>query len=131
MICVWPVAMYMIIQKSSVLDGIEELKPIEDAAFRIAMADLLEKMSVSQIESVEMIRDPLKGSPEVPFGHFNKSWVGFCGQLGPEDEIWSFKSEWADKRALCEIITGYVSVKNGKLKTYIITSRIRKKYPIE
>lgn len=126
MICVWPVVLYMIIKKSSVLDEIEELKPIEDVAFKVALADLLEKMSESQVESKEMVRDPNKGHTGVPFGHFNKYWVEFRGHLGPEDEIWSFKSEVADKWDRCEIKTGYVCVKNNESYSYILTSVIRK-----
>ncbi len=124
-IFVWPAVLYMKINDMRNKEVDEIYKKMEAKVFKVAKADLLEQKSVAQIESAEIVVDPLAAVPPLPFGHFNKRWVDFLAQMLPGDELWSFKSRWdADWGLRPEIRIGYTLVRDGAPEAYILTARI-------
>ena len=121
---VWPIAIYIKIKdmrdKGS---GVS----YEEKVFKVLKADLLVRNSIEQIESSEIVLDPLAAVPQLPFGHLNKCWVELTAQLLPGDELWSFKTTWDGNWGRKEILSGYAIVREGTPESYILNARI----PIE
>jgi hypothetical protein len=118
---VWPIAIYMKIKdmrEKGSGGGYEE------KVFKVVKADLLAKKSIDQIESSEIVLDPLSAVPPLPFGHLNKCWVDLTSQLLPGDEFWSFKTTWDGNWGRKEIRSGYAIVREGTPEAYILTARI-------
>lgn len=68
-----------------------------------------------------MVNDPLKAVPEAPFGHHNAAWQTFLGNLGEEDELWSFSARWETEWKLKLIMAGYVAVRDSEPGLHIHT----------
>ena len=86
---IWPIMLYFHI------DGIIN-PPYKREDFSVKPHDLVEKLSVKQIEQKEVINDPLNSVPPLPFGHLNAEWTEFKSKCTPSAEIWSFKAEYDD-----------------------------------
>ena len=117
----WPAAFYMKIRDmkdKGAGNGFEE------KVFKVVDDDLLSRKTVEQIESLEMIEDPLGAVPPIPFGHLNKCWMDLLTHTLPKDELWSFKSTWDGDWGSKDIRCGYVLVRDGSPKEHILTSRI-------
>lgn len=120
----WPAVLYMKIK------DMRDRGPsgrFEEKVFGVRKADLLAKLTIQQIESAEVIEDPLGAVPALPFGHLNKCWTNLLAQMMDGDELWSFKSEWDGNWGRTEIRSGYVLVRKGSPDAFILTARI----PIE
>jgi hypothetical protein len=120
----WPVAFYMKIKD---MKDKRTGNGFEEKVFKVVDDDLLSRKTVEQIESSEMIEDPLGAVPSVAFGHLNKRWMDLLNHILPNDELWSFKTTWEGDWGNKDIRYGYVLVRNGSLQEYILTARI----PIE
>jgi len=95
----WPVAMYT---KYKELKN-ERNEPEE---FSVRKQDLVEKMTIIEIENKEMVEDPLAAVPSKPFGFLNQAWQNLITQLQQEDTIWSFKREWINDWGVLNIMKG-------------------------
>lgn len=118
---VWPIAIYM---KINDMRNKGASGSYEEKVFKVAKADLLAQKSVEQIESAEIVADPLAAVPPLPFGHLNKCWVYLIAQMQPLDELWSFKTTWDGNWGQKEIRSGYAIVREGMPEAYILTARI-------
>lgn len=118
---VWPVAFYMKIKD---MQDREPSGTFEEKVFKVAKGDLLLKQTTEQIESSEIIEDPLGAVPTLPFGHLNKCWSDLLAQMQADDELWSFKSKWEENWGRTEIRCGYVLVRGGSPHAYILTETI-------
>jgi hypothetical protein len=127
-VIVWPIAFYM---KGKDIWG-EKETPLTDfkeakKEFAVAQADLVETLSMQEIESRESISDPMGGVPEAPFGHLNVAWLKFKAQLEPTDYLSSFSARWENSWGEEDILTGYVIVCGSHLGAHFLTERRRLK----
>lgn len=118
-ITVWPGAIYLIAKTA-----IDEIRwkrrpPASDKKreFAVEPQNLEERLSVQEIETREMVTDPLKAAPELPFGHMNAGWKEFLTNHNTNDELWSFSAVWQSDWDLAwgfkKLRSGYVIVKDG------------------
>ena len=79
--------------------------------FAVKRADLLENLTVAQIEARERVQDPLAAVPDLPFGHLNAAWKVFLAGCHPGDKLWSFSASWTGDWGDEEQREGYVRVR--------------------
>lgn len=116
-VAVWPFALVMLVK--SELAYRKQAAEIEAKKFAITAGDLVEKVSVEEIEARERIEDPLGAVPDLPFGHLNNSWVAWRDALDAGAELWSFDAGWSDYRG-AQRITGYVAVRGKKIGPHFV-----------
>lgn len=93
--------------------------------FSMKKNDLIEVMSVLDIETKEIVFDPLNEVQQVPFGHLNNTWEEFKGSYSLST-LWSFKCEYKDYSGFF-IKEGYAKLENdGSINTYFIHQKYRK-----
>ena len=118
---VWPVAIYMNVKerfsKKSNLDFEEKHE------FAVESTHLQERLTITQIEAREVVKDPLSAVPNLPFGHLNAVWNIFIESVGADDELWSFTAPGQNSWGRDELRTGYIVVRNGVLGAHFITMR--------
>jgi hypothetical protein len=91
-VAVWPVAVYMKVKemlKKKDGAGVEE-----EREFAVERQHLLERLTVQEVEKREVVTDPLKAAPELPFGHLNGAWKEFLNGKPDGGELWSFSARW-------------------------------------
>jgi hypothetical protein len=98
--------------------------PIEPSEKFAVKADHLQKQwSLAQVEQAEMVVDPLRAVPALPFGHLNSVWEDFKQWVQGGDEIWSFSGTWKAQWGHEEVYEGYVIVLGGSTGGYVLTRR--------
>ena len=123
MVVVWPVAIYIkakdiFSNKTVKMPKIDE----EDKEFAVNRADLLQQMSINEINLLEKVYDPIGATPNVAFGHLNPSWVKFTSCLQSQDEIWTFSANWTSFWGGKDVRTGYAILRDGKVSDYFISN---------
>jgi hypothetical protein len=99
--------------------------PFEPKAFTIKEKDLIEALSVSEVENKEIIYDPFSAVLKIPFGHLNNKWEEFKMNNSPFT-LWSFKPEYEDYSGVV-IKEGYAKLEeDGSIKTFFIHQDYRK-----
>jgi len=88
--------------------------------FSVKKSDLIQKLSIMEIEEHETITDPLNAVPLKAFGHLHRKWIKFKKNIKTNDEIWLFSSVWEDEWQSKEKRIGYVIVSEGEPKEYFI-----------
>ncbi len=88
----------------------------EQKEFAIEQQHLQELLTIQEIEKREIVTDPLKAVPELPFGHLHEAWQKFLKDQPDDGELWSFSAR--TNRTLRE---GYVMIKGGALGAYFLT----------
>lgn len=118
---IWPIVIYMKIK-----DMYDKGSGggYEEKVFKVLRTDLTDQKTIEQIESLEIVVDPLAAVSALPFGHLNKCWVDLIAQMLPGDELWSFKTTWDGNWGRKEICSGYTIVREGVPEAYILTARI-------
>ena len=118
-VAVWPVAVYMkakeMLQKK---DGTEIEKERE---FAVERQHLQERLTVQEVERREVVTDPLKAVPELPFGHLNAAWQEFLNGHVDGGELWSFSARWQTTWGRKELRSGYVVVRDGAPCAHFLT----------
>lgn len=112
---IWPVVVYMKIQDLLRNDFREERE------FAVEREHLLKRLTVQEIERREVVTDPLKAAPELPFGHLNAAWQEFLNGLAEGTELWSFSARWQTTWGRKELRCGYVVVQDGAPGTHFLT----------
>ena len=115
----WPIAA-VFLTKMTIKEH-RSKKARKAAEFSISKDDLLEMLSVDEIEQHEAVSDPLEAVPALPFGHLNASWVEFRDEAASQGEIWSFKTIWSPEFEGPVQVFGYVCVQNGKPGAHFVT----------
>lgn len=115
----WPVAIYI---KAKQLfpernGGVGET----EREFAVEIKHLQERLSLHEIEQREIVADPLKSVPGIPFGHLHQAWAKFLADLPEEAEVWSFSAQWENRWGRKEIRKGYVALLDGSPGSRIIT----------
>jgi hypothetical protein len=115
----WPVAIYM--KAKELFAGRNGGVRDSECEFAVERAHLRQRLSVHEIEQREIVFDPLKAVPAIPFGHLHQAWERFLADLPEGAEIWSFSSQWENRWGQKEIRKGYVGLPDGSPGSHIIT----------
>lgn len=115
----WPAALYMKGKEILGNKGVSVLD--EERQFAVERSHLQERLTLQQIETREVVTDPLGAVPDLPFGHLNAAWKTFVEGVGADDELWSFTAPWQTTWGRREIRTGYVVVRGGVPASHFLT----------
>ena len=118
-VAVWPVAIYMKVKE--MLQKKESYVSPEEREFAVEREHLLERLTVQEIEMREVVTDPLKAAPDLPFGHLNAAWHEFLQGKPDGAELWSFSAQWQTTWGRKEQRCGYAAVQNDAPAAYILT----------
>lgn len=129
-ILVWPVALFMVIKGA--FTGRQEKQTTASDRFTVSEQDLLEKLTIDEVEEREMVHDPLGAVPNEPFGHLSPAWQRFKVNLQQGDRLWSFESSYDSAWQTVETRSGYVISRGSRLGPYILTCReVKADYYVE
>ena len=92
----------------------------DDPQFAVQPSDLIECLSVNEIEHRERVDDPLQAVPNLPFGHLNDVWMQFLQKRQSGDSLWSFAAKW-ESWGSHEQLAGYVLVRDGQPGEHMLT----------
>lgn len=92
-----------------------------EAEFAVESQHLLERLTAQEVERREVVDDPLKAVPDLPFGHLHKAWKEFLNGHSAGDELWSFSALWQTRWGGQELRSGYVIVRDGMPGTHFLT----------
>lgn len=118
-IAVWPLAVFMKVKE--MFQKKESYVSPEEREFAVEREHLLERLTVQEIERREVVADPLKAVPELPFGHLNAAWQEFLQGKPDDAELWSFSTHWQTTWGRKELRSGYAMVQDGAPAAYILT----------
>lgn len=82
--------------------------------FKVTREDLVEHVSLDEVERREWVSDPLGAVPEVPFGHLNAAWQEYLKQVGEGAELWTYAARWT-QWGHTFVRTGYVAVQENSV----------------
>ena len=114
-----PVAVYMKIK--AMLKKQDGAVVEKKGEFAVERQHLLELLTLQEIEKREVVTDPLKAVPELPFGHLNAAWKAFLDGHADGGELWSFSAQWQTTRQRKELRLGYVVAQNGAPCAHFLT----------
>lgn len=117
-VLLWPVVWWM--KCTDLLHEHRAARKREDAVFKVKTLHLLVRLTVEEIESREMVRDPLDAVPDLPFGHLNEVWAQLKAAKQTRDELWSFAATWPGDDDTPELRKGYVLWRRRKAVSYIL-----------
>lgn len=103
--------------KENHLQGIDQRVTVvakKKRRFYVERDELLERLTVQEIEKREVVVDPLEAAPNIPFGHLYSAWREFLDRFPKGAELWSFSSWYRPKGAMLDLFrAGYVVVQSG------------------
>jgi hypothetical protein len=117
-VLLWPVVWW--IKCTDLLHERRAARKREDAVFKVKTQHLLKRLTVEEIESREMVCDPLSAVPELPFGHLHDVWTQLKAVMQTKDEFWSFAATWPGDDDTPELRKGYVLWRRRKPIGYIL-----------
>lgn len=120
---VWPIILYM--KGEEIITKKTESARAKENEFAVKLADMLQQMTVKEIEKLERVHDPMGAVPDLPFGHINSAWERFRDGLDPQDAIWTFSTNWTSPWGRKELRAGYVAVRAEAVGAYFLTTRKR------
>jgi len=118
-VVVWPVAIYM--KAKELFPGRNEGVGDSEREFAVEGKHLQARLSVHEIEQREIVADPLKAVPGIPFGHLHQAWARFLADLPEGAEVWSFSAQWENRWGQKELREGYVAMRDGSPGNHITT----------
>ena len=120
LIVFWPIALYM--KYKTLTEEKEYAAMEEERKFKVTHDDLIEQVSVQQVEALEMIVDPLSAVPDLPFGHLNTAWLQFINNMAEGELLWSFNSHFTPGWGCGEVRTGYVVVRDDAIRVWFVST---------
>lgn len=118
----WPI--FLIVQAKAFLAdrrSTERINKLElEPVFKPESDDLIEKLSLAEIEQRSIIYDPLKAVPPHPFGHLNSAWQKFLSQVPPDSELWRFEAWNKTRFGMPERLFGYAAVRDGTIGAHFV-----------
>ena len=123
---VWPLIAYWKAKELISQSRVEE--ELEEKEFKVSKSDLILHMSVTEIETLEKVIDPLGAVPDFPFGHLNAVWEKFKISLRSNDEIWTFTARWEQTWSNQELY-GYAILRDSGVPDFFVTDWIEIKSP--
>lgn len=121
-LAVWPIAIYW--KAKEMLDARRAKEESPPKEFAVARDHLLKRWKVEEIESAEIVSDPLGAVPHLPFGHLNQAWEAFKYSLQGNDELWSFSATWRSEWGRDEGRDGYVVLRDEMIGPHFLTRRV-------
>lgn len=118
-VAVWPVAVCMKLKE--LLKKKEGAEVEEEREFTVERQHLQERLTVQEIEKREVVTDPLRAAPELPFGHLNAAWKEFLYGHADGVALWSFSAQWQTTWGRKELRSGYVMVQDGAPGAHFLT----------
>jgi hypothetical protein len=121
MVLLWPLAW-----KLSVGYWLQARRQKRDrlaSIFKVQPQHRTERLSIEQIEALEMVEDPLRAVPSLPFGHIHSQWAEFKAAIQPGDELWAFGTQWPGDLGRNLELAGYVRWRRRKPLGHILTVR--------
>lgn len=118
-VALWPVASYMKVKEMFQRKAGSVIE--EEREFAVERQYLQERLTVQEVERREVVTDPLKAVPELPFGHLNMAWQEFLDSHATGGELWSFSARWQTAWGNKELRSGYVVVHDGKPGAHFLT----------
>jgi hypothetical protein len=118
-VLLWPFGLAMKLQDMAAQRA--RIKREEADTFKLKAADLVERISLTDIAQRELVHDPLGAAPQVPFGHAHAAWQKFIDGLLPGDEIWLFSAQRTLSWGPLEHRRGYAIKRNGRVGAYFMT----------
>jgi hypothetical protein len=119
LVAVWPVAVYLKVKEMIKKKDCADVE--EDREFTVERQHLLERLTVQEIEKREVVTDPLKAVPDLPFGHLHGAWREFLAGHPESGELWSFAARCQTTWGRKELRSGYVVVQNGTPGAHFLT----------
>lgn len=119
-ICFWPFAIFLLVRHASA----ERQRRIreEERRFRVREENLVEQLSIKEIELRELVYDPLGGVPEKPFGHLWPAWRTFADGLDADSTLWSFAA--TDNSGYEPVrVEGYIHFTKKDIQPMFVTIR--------
>ncbi len=117
----WPVAIYL--KAKELFPGRNSESGDTEREFAVEEKHLIERLSVEEIEQREIVEDPLKAVPALPFGHLHDAWVRFVNDVPEGAEVWSFSAKWSTKWGSKELREGYAAIHQGVPGIFILAAR--------
>jgi hypothetical protein len=121
MVLLWPLAW-----KLSVGYWLQARRQERDrlaSIFKVQPQHRTERLTIEQIEVRELVEDPLRAVPSLPFGHLHPQWAELKASLQPGDELWAFATPWPGDLGLTLELAGYVRSRRRKPLAHILTVR--------
>lgn len=122
-VLLWPLGLAMKLQDMAAQRA--RVKREEADTFKLKAADLVERMSLTDIAQRELVHDPLGAAPQVPFGHAYAAWQKFTEAMQPGDEIWRFSAPRTLSWGPLEHRRGYAIKRQGQIGAYFVTHNKR------
>jgi hypothetical protein len=119
-ICFWPVALFWLIKHA--FGERQRKNQEEESKFRVRQEDLIEQLSIEEIERRERVDDPLGGTPDKPLGHLSPAWTAFVEELGDDSTLWSFAAT-DDSGYEAVRLEGYVDFSEKDTRSMFVTAR--------
>ena len=94
----------------------------EKMQFQLQTNELVQRLSIKEIEATNFIEDPVEAVPRVPFGHLNFAWEGFKKKMLDNDELWSFSTKRLSDDPAVKAVIGYAIVREGVPVERFVTS---------
>lgn len=111
---VWPLALFLSVKEVRAQMQKRELAALlnvdRDPELVITRQDLVRQMSQTEIETLELVDDPLMGAPKLPFGHMNDLWRDFVSNAAPLSTFWAYDARRETDWGAIELMRGYVAV---------------------
>lgn len=107
----WPIA--LAIQVNDTFRSSRRSSADKPVIFAVEAKHLKKRMSLSEVEAFETIREPMGAAPILPFGHLHSVWLEFKEKLDQLDEIWAFECVWIGPYGAKWRKVGYCSVNNS------------------
>lgn len=112
MVLLWPTALWWRFQRWQQDRELRRYR--ESRVFKVCKEHLQERLSISDIEQREIVQDPLRAVPELPFGHLHAIWCDVKSSVKTGDDLWSFSTTWDDDWGRPELRKGYVVWRKGR-----------------
>lgn len=102
--------------------------PKVDEPFAVREQDLVQSLTLDQIEARERVNDPLGAVPSEPFGHLHHAWAAFKATLPHDVALSSFlairPTRYGDGE---EHYAGYASVREDRVEQWFIASHVSRR----
>lgn len=112
MVLLWPAVPWMKLR--GWLQDQEMVRHKESQVFKVRREYLLGKLSLEEVESPEMVQDPLHAVSGQAFGYLRAVWCALKAKLRPRDVRWSFTAQWYGQSGVPKMREGYSLWQCGK-----------------
>jgi hypothetical protein len=114
----WPAIVFFKVKQ--IIYGESETSSLDEPEFAVARDALIMQMTIPEIEQREMVSDPMRAVPNLPFGHLNAAWKRFLEGVKPDDSLWTFAAHWT-QWGRKELRQGYVVVRGEVVGQHFLT----------